>query len=285
MVSLKFNTLATIIGFLLAIPVLAASIENSDGATPLTARDIIPEEYIKQVLAYHEALAEREKRTEWLKGKRALSRLQKRDPPHDNLCPHGSTWLQRDCIPDNGERAWQDMCQHPNEDPFDIDAECPEGSMCLPEHTDTGEYDADGERIERHDILCWPKTPPSQDMVTRRNKRKYESQYGYRFFVGESSSTQIISIPSYINNPDASVSGELVNQVKDKVLPTLALGTLTANLRGFRLNLCIQNKASKLHNTRQCVPGVPHSIYQNQIIDYTFAVGVGVTGYLFYSIS
>ncbi|KAE8846668.1 hypothetical protein HRS9139_01235 [Pyrenophora teres f. teres] len=229
MVSLKFNTLATIIGFLLAIPILATSVGDSDGAAHLTARDIIPEEYINQVLAYHGALAEQKKRTEWQKGKRTLSVLQKR-VPDDNTCPHGSTWIARDCMPDAGERAWQDTCHHEGGDPFDVDGECAENHLCVDVNTDIGRYDPDGEPDFLHDIVCWPRTPPSQDMVTRRNKRKYESQYGYRFFVGESS-TQDVSIPSYINNPDASVSGELVDIHKLSVL--LPVGTLTANLRGL----------------------------------------------------
>ena len=209
MVSLKFNTLATIIGFLLAIPVLSTSTRDSDGATYPTVRDIIPEEYIKQVHAYHEALAKRKEQTEWQNAKRTLSVLQKRIPA-DQHCPEGWRWLQRDCAPDNGERAYQDLCQDVHGDLHDVNEECPHDTMCVDDRVDTGRVDDDDDPIYSHDIACWPKTPKSQDMVTTRRKR-YKSQYGYRFFTG-SSSTQDISIPVYIENPRAVVSGELVSK-------------------------------------------------------------------------
>lgn len=200
---LNARTLATIIGLLLATPVLTAP--SGDGTVEgfYPVENIVPQEYIDQVRAYHEVKA----RTEWQRNKRALNTLQKR-VPDDALCDRGDEWVARNCLSDEGPQLWEDECQTPEGDLYERDGQCPPDTVCMPDEI---VRIINGEEVEESDIICQPSTPPRTDIVTTKNK-----QYGYRP-IGIYGGTQIVEIPILADYSSASVSAELLS----KSFPTI----------------------------------------------------------------
>lgn len=108
MVSSKFRISAALVGCLLAISALAAPAGNIGGDS-LKAEDIVPREYLDQVLAYHEAEKQTKARAEWRNAKRALHELQKRVPA-DQHCEPEDEWISRRCTSDISAQAYEDEC-------------------------------------------------------------------------------------------------------------------------------------------------------------------------------
>ncbi|USP72791.1 hypothetical protein yc1106_00065 [Curvularia clavata] len=276
MVSSKFNIPAVLVGLLLAIPALAAPAGNIE-ENSLKAEDIIPREYIDQVLAYHEAKRQVEARAEWRNAKRALHALQKRVPV-DNHCEPEDEWVSRRCTSDISAQAYEDECQTPDGDEYTEPGHCPQNTVCqdieIPNGTDPGT----GEEIFIDDILCVPSTPPRQDNISRKR------QYGYRSVTASSSKKQIVSIPVLVDNPTSSVSASILGN--DRSFDILPASTLTANLRGFQLNLCEQEPTNQQKNSRMCIPKLPnHNLRNGQFIDFTFGLSGLQEGFFFYSIA
>ncbi|EOA89100.1 hypothetical protein ACJQWK_09551 [Exserohilum turcicum] len=284
MVLLRFTTVATIISFHLSNPVSATPIRE-DVTTHASVHDIIPREYIEQVFNYHRNLAEAESHASWRRNKRTLSILQKRIVPR--TCPRGSTWIFRDCMPDENERAWQDTCRdNVSLELFDVDGLCPEETVCDDYRPYLGRTDEHGNPEPEHDIICRPKVAPSQDTITTDPGTSRKSQYGYRFIELANMKSTDIAVPVYVEVENASVAAEFLGPGKQGVL--YPSQTLTANLRGHKLNLCrqFQNNPIKAHNTRSCIPtDQTNHLYKGQTIDFTFAIRVVSTAYFFYSIS
>ncbi|CAE7220443.1 hypothetical protein PTT_08563 [Pyrenophora teres f. teres 0-1] len=246
------------------------------GAHAPTIEDIIPREYIEEVRAYHEELAQVKARAEWQHTKRALSALEKRQPAQ-NTCHEGETWIQRECRSDVSPRAWQDECEPPDAFAINRPGECPENTVFVQLTIPNG-VDVENEEIFIEDIICQPSTPPRQDVRTTRR------QYGYRPY--KAAGKEIVGFPVEVleDNPHAVVSADILSS--DRTFVIKPISTLTANLRGFDLKLCQQDPGNTLLNSRQCVAtGRPKNLRSGQFIDFTFALSPGQDGFLFYSIA
>ncbi|KAF7569052.1 hypothetical protein PtrM4_114670 [Pyrenophora tritici-repentis] len=277
MVALKLDIPALIIGSLLAIPVLSAPTANVVGHAP-TVEDIIPREYIEEVRAYHEELAQIKKRAEWNHAKRALSALEKRQPAQ-NTCLKGETWIQRECRSDVSPRAWQDECEPANGEGFGVfrPGECPENTVCVQLSIPNG-VDPGGEESFIEDILCQPSTPPRQGVRTAKR------QYGYRNYKAKDKNVVAIGIEVLEDNTEASVSANVLSS--DRTFVVKPITPITANLRGFNLKLCQMDPGNTQQNSPQCSPiGRPHNLRMGQFVDFTFALSAGQDSLLFYSIA
>ena len=204
MVALKLNLSATIIGFLLAIPVLSAPSGDVSARSP-AVEGIIPKEYINQVRAYHEGLAHAKARAEWKHAKRALSVLQKRVPVNQ-LCHENDSWLLRECRSDTSPQAYQDECLDQGGNEYTQPGSCPDNTVCVEIQTPHGNDAQTGEPIFTLDILCQPSTPPRQDVVSTKR------QYGYRKYEASSSKTADISIEILVDNSSSTVSADMLSK-------------------------------------------------------------------------
>jgi len=201
MVYLQFGTKA-ILSFLLVMLALANPTPNIGASSVL---DLIPKDYIDQVRAYDRAVREAEAHNRWRMEKRALSMLEKRVPV-DNHCPEGTTWAFRMCNANVNERAYDDTCRNnENGQLIDVPGTCPDNTVCEL----TGNIENDQFVF---DIICVPKTPPSQDVITRRDPkgRRRLAQYGRRFKRRGVRGEQVENIPVYIDHRGAFISAQFL---------------------------------------------------------------------------
>ena len=204
MVSSKLNISAVLVSFLLVVPALAAPSGAVDAGKALAVEDLIPRDYINEVIAYHEAKAQAMKRAEYTHAKRALHTLQKRLPV-DQHCEQPGHWVARNCLANENPRAYEDECQRPDGTDYEVDGECPENTVCQGIVIPNGRDPRTGEEMIIDDIICAPGTPPRQDNTERGR------QYGYRSVAG-SSKTQNTAIPVTQDNASASVSAVLLSE-------------------------------------------------------------------------
>jgi hypothetical protein len=229
MVLPKLNIPAVIISFLLAVPALTAPTAEVDGGRSFAVENIVPREYIDEVLAYYEAQAQAKKRDEWKRAKRALHTLQKRLPA-DQGCDDPSHWVARNCLSDQNPRAYEDECQPPNGEDYEVDGLCPENTVCLGITEPNGRDPNTGEELIIDDIICAPGTPPAVDNISGGR------QFGFRQ-LGQSSGTQDVAIPVNQNNGSASVSAAIVSEyylavhVSISNILKAATGILSSNLK------------------------------------------------------
>ncbi|EXK23481.1 hypothetical protein FOMG_19741 [Fusarium oxysporum f. sp. melonis 26406] len=246
MVNITLKVLAGVAAFLAIANASPAEVVPSDES------DLIPQEFIDGVLAYFQA-----------------------HPFQPTTgCDHADHWVRRSCLSDEGPREYQDECVDTDEDgeEYEVDGICPEFTYC-------SEVVEEGHEHETQDIICVPATPPREDNIGTKG------QYGYRKVdaVMQRGVTQLEkSISLQEDIAGASVSGHV--RSTDRTFIINPANTLTANLHGFRLNVCKEEKGDKHHDSRICKPTRRVNLKKGNTIDFTFGLTTGQSGILFYGI-
>ncbi|EXK76576.1 hypothetical protein FOQG_18687 [Fusarium oxysporum f. sp. raphani 54005] len=261
MVNITLKVLAGVAAFVAIANASPAEVVPSDES------DSIPQEFIDGVLAYFKAHP--------VNGtsKRDVGNALHKRVPAEHGCDHDNHWLSRYCLSDIGPREFEDWCQNPEDNNVYLaDGTCPELTYCSP----TVEQ---GHGHAIHDIICVPATPPREDNVGTKG------QYGYRAVqaVNQRGVTELEkSIRLQEDIAGASVSGHV--RSTDRTFIINPANTLTANLHGFQLNVCKENKGDKHHDSRICKPSRRVNLKKGETIDFTFGLTHMQSGILFYSI-
>ncbi|KAG7408310.1 hypothetical protein Forpe1208_v012265 [Fusarium oxysporum f. sp. rapae] len=161
------------------------------------------------------------------------------------------------------------MCQALDGENYEVDGICPELTYC------SGII----KQGHANDIICVPATPPREDNIGTKG------QYGYRTIprVGKQGVTELEkSIHLQEDIAGASVSGHV--RSTDRTFIINPSNTLTANLHGFQLNVCKEDKRDKHHDSRICKPTRRVDLKKGNTIDFTFGLLNGQSGILFYGI-
>lgn len=74
------------------------------------------------------------------------------------------------------------------------------------------------------------------------------------------------------------------NQGTDRTFIINPANTLTANLHGFQLNVCKEEKGDKHYDSRICKPTRRVNLKKGNTIDFTFGLTSEQSGILFYGI-
>ncbi|RKL02460.1 hypothetical protein BFJ70_g17350 [Fusarium oxysporum] len=260
MVTITLKVLVGVAAFLAIANASPAEVVTSDES------DSIPQEFIDGVLAYFKA--------------HPVSGMSKRDVgnalhkriPADHGCDHDNHWVGRTCLSDVGPREFEDECQDEHGDIYEADGICPELTYC-------SEVIEQGHEQEIHDILCVPATPPREDNIGTNG------QYGYRTVqaVSQRGVTELEeSIGLQEDIAGASVSGHV--RSTDRTFIIDPANTLTANLHGFQLNVCKEQKGDTHHDSRICKPSRRVNLKKGNTIDFTFGLSNSQSGILFYAI-
>ncbi|EUC44595.1 hypothetical protein COCMIDRAFT_27111 [Bipolaris oryzae ATCC 44560] len=203
--------------------------------------------------------------------------LEKRVPV-ENPCPEGSTWDSRMCNANINERAYTDICKFDGEDLFiDIPGSCPEENVCMI----TGNMENDRFIF---DAICVPKTPPSQDVITRRDarKRRVLAQYGRRFKKKGVRGGGAENIPVYIDHRAAFITAEFVSVDGDFIVtPSI----LNGYLKGTTPRVCKSAQYFEQGDRKHCLPAdgpKPLSIGGNVSFLYDLDLRLDENTWLFY---
>ncbi|KAI8410863.1 hypothetical protein FOFC_07457, partial [Fusarium oxysporum] len=260
MVAITLKVLAGVAAFLAIVNASPAEVVPSDES------DSIPQEFIDGVLAYFKAHP--------VNGmsKRDVGNALHKRVPADHGCDHDDHWFWRSCLSDVGPREFQDQCQNEHGDPYEADGICPELTHCLEVIRHENGHDV-------RDIACGPSTPPREDNIGTKG------QYGYRTVeaVSQRGVTELEkSIRLQEDIAGASVSGHV--RSTDRTFIIDPANTLTANLHGFQLNVCKEEKGDKHHDSRICKPTRRVNLKKGNTIDFTFGLTQEQSGILFYDI-
>ncbi|EWZ78418.1 hypothetical protein FOXG_14253 [Fusarium oxysporum f. sp. lycopersici 4287] len=259
----SLKVLAGVAAFLAIVNASPAKIVPSDES------DSIPQEFIDGVLAYFKAQP--------VNGtsKRDVENALHKRVPAEHGCNHDDHWFMRSCLSDVGPRQFQDRCQDEHGNPYDVDGICLEFTYCSAVIEQENGH-------EIHDIICIPATPPKEDNVRTNGKK---GQYGYRTVeaVSQRGVTELEkSIRLQEDIPGASVSGHV--RSTDRTFIINPANTLTANLHGFQLNVCKEEKGDKHYDSRICKPTRRVNLKKGNTIDFTFGLTSEQSGILFYGI-
>ncbi|KAL5583825.1 hypothetical protein FOVSG1_015176 [Fusarium oxysporum f. sp. vasinfectum] len=269
--SLPFYQPVTMVNITLKLLVGAAAflaIANASPAEviPSDESDSIPQEFIDEVLAYFKA------HPVTGTSKRDVGNALHKRVPADHGCDHADHWVSRMCLSNVGPRAFEDECQEPDGEEYRVDGTCPELTYC-------SEVIEQGHEHVIHDIICVPATPPREDNIGTKG------QYGYRTVqaVSQRGVTELEeSIHLQEDIAGASVSGHV--RSTDRTFIINPANALTANLHGFQLNVCKENKGDKHHDSRICKPTRRVNLKKGNTIDFTFGLSNQQSGILFYGI-
>ncbi|EMT73081.1 hypothetical protein NOF04DRAFT_4202 [Fusarium oxysporum II5] len=260
MVTITLKVLAGVAAFLAIANASPAEVVPSDESHP------IPQEFIDGVLAYFKAHP--------LNGtaKRDMGNALHKRVPGEHGCDHDDHWVSRMCLSDVGPREYEDECQDEDGEEYQADGICPELTYC-------SEVIERGHEHQIHDIICMPATPPREDNIGTKG------QYGYRTVqaVNQRGVTELEkSISLQEDIAGASVSGHV--RSTDRTFIIDPANTLTANLHGFQLNVCKEDKGDKHHDSRICKPTRRVNLKKGNTIDFTFGLSYQQSGILFYGI-
>jgi len=195
-----------------------------------------------------------------------LERRVKLEPPV-SICPDGTTWVRRQCVPERGPWAWQDVCTGPTA----------RGSSCLPTEECVKVTDKDNDKHIKCEPILKSNTVRGATRIDNSQVGTSEVKYGMDQFAPTPLEWDV---PIHDNLGLCSVFASVLSSDGTWVLQTVYIIIGRVN----RDQVACTGEPSDSSESRECSPQGTVNLKAGDTLNFTWGLTSGQAAVLHYAI-